>query len=50
MKIIIVRHGKNEWNVEKKAAGQVDIPLNDEGRKQAKETRIKNCQIDIYEV
>lgn len=29
MKIIIVRHGKTEWNTLEKAAGQVDIPLNE---------------------
>lgn len=49
MKIIIVRHGKTEWNTEGKAAGKVDIPLNDTGREQAKETKEKldNMPIDL---
>ncbi len=49
MKIIIVRHGKTEWNTLKKAAGQVDIPLIEEGIEQAKETRekLKNIPIDL---
>ena len=49
MKIIIVRHGKTEWNTLKKAAGQVDIPLNEQGIEQAKETaeKLKDIPIDL---
>lgn len=36
MNLIIVRHGETEWNVIKKVQGQVDIPLNCKGIKQAK--------------
>ena len=49
LKLIIVRHGKTQWNVLKKAAGQVDIPLNEEGKLQAQEVRekLKDTPIDF---
>lgn len=49
MKIILVRHGKTEWNDLNKAAGQVDISLNEIGREQAIETRekLKDMPIDF---
>jgi len=39
MKVFFVRHGQTDWNVERKIQGQVDIELNDEGRKQAAQMR-----------
>lgn len=33
-----MRHGATEWNVNKRAQGQADVPLTDLGRSQAKET------------
>lgn len=35
MKLIIVRHGETEWNVQNKATGQLDSPLTPKGIRQA---------------
>jgi 2,3-bisphosphoglycerate-dependent phosphoglycerate mutase len=33
--LILVRHGETAWNRERRIQGQLDTPLNDEGRRQA---------------
>ncbi len=37
MKIYVIRHGETTYNKERRVAGQVDVPLNEEGLAQAKE-------------
>jgi broad specificity phosphatase PhoE len=41
MKIYFVRHGKSENNGKGLVSGQTDVPLTEEGRKQAEDTALK---------
>jgi len=46
--VFLVRHGATEWNETKRAQGQADIALNEEGRRQAVEVarRLATHRID----
>ncbi|MCD7838086.1 MAG: histidine phosphatase family protein [Clostridiales bacterium] len=37
MKLYLVRHGETDWNRANKVLGRTDIPLNETGRRQAKQ-------------
>ena len=35
MKLYVARHGQTQWNLEQKICGRTDLPLTEEGRRQA---------------
>lgn len=41
MEIVLARHGETDWNLDGRLMGQKDVPLNDNGRKQAEILRNK---------
>ena len=47
-KLILLRHGQSQWNLENRFTGWVDIPLTDKGREEALEAgkRFKDIHID----
>lgn len=45
--LYIMRHGKTDWNAQKKLQGRSDIPLNEEGRHMAKEAAVKYADVHL---
>ncbi|MCI5917932.1 MAG: histidine phosphatase family protein [Roseburia sp.] len=47
--LYIMRHGKTEWNALHKLQGRTDIPLNDEGKRMARQAceKYKELNIDV---
>jgi 2,3-bisphosphoglycerate-dependent phosphoglycerate mutase len=39
-KLVLVRHGQSQWNLENRFTGWVDVPLSDKGREEAREAGI----------
>lgn len=35
-RVYLVRHGETDWNAQERAQGQIDVPLNERGRAQAR--------------
>lgn len=48
-KLILLRHGESQWNLENRFTGWVDVPLTEKGRKDAYESGklIKDIPIDV---
>lgn len=48
MNVYVVRHGLTDYNIQRIYQGRCDVPLNDDGRKQAEETaqKFKGVKID----
>lgn len=45
--IYLIRHGQTDWNVQKKVMGRFDEPLNEEGKRQAEETKLLLQEVDF---
>ena len=50
-KLILLRHGQSQWNLENKFTGWKDVPLTDKGIEEAKKAGIllksNNIEIDL---
>ena len=45
--LFIMRHGKTDWNAMHKLQGRTDVPLNEEGRKMAREAHDRYLDVPI---
>ena len=49
IRLLLIRHGETEWNRQSKFQGQIDVPLNDNGRNQAQKAGefLKDVHLDF---
>ncbi len=48
--LILIRHGETDWNIEGRWQGQTDIPLNNQGLRQADEIAKALSQTEIHAI
>lgn len=48
--LILLRHGQSQWNLENRFTGWVDVPLSEQGKKEASEAGLKLKDVKIDKV
>ena len=48
--VVLVRHGVTDWNLEMRAQGRADVPLNERGRAEAREVAAALSGLDVTAV
>src|SRR5579872_6135562 len=48
-KLILLRHGQSTWNLENRFTGWIDVPLSEQGEKEAEDagTLLRDIRIDV---
>ena len=44
IKLVLVRHGQSEWNLENRFTGWTDVELTEQGMKEAEEAGKEECE------